>query len=75
MAKLLVEEPDALMCALPDLWEPWVSNHPEPPGPRRFRSILTRFGEIDRREKQRPFNVRFLLNCEVVSRTANSRQS
>ena len=24
MAKLLVEEPDALMHARPDLWEPWV---------------------------------------------------
>ena len=23
MAKLLVEEPDALMRARPDLWEPW----------------------------------------------------
>jgi hypothetical protein len=25
------------MCARPDLWEPWVSNHPGPPGPRRVR--------------------------------------
>jgi hypothetical protein len=33
MANLLVEEPDALMCARPDLWEPWVSNRPGPPGP------------------------------------------
>lgn len=33
MANLLVEEPDALMCARPDLWERWVSNHPTPPGP------------------------------------------
>jgi hypothetical protein len=33
MANLLVEEPDALMRARPDLWEPWVSNHPGPPGP------------------------------------------
>jgi hypothetical protein len=23
MANLLIEEPDALMCARPDLWEPW----------------------------------------------------
>ena len=36
MANLLVEEPDALMCARPDLWEPWVSNHPGPPGPPAF---------------------------------------
>ena len=32
MVNLSVEEPDALMCARPDLWEPWVSNHPGPPG-------------------------------------------
>jgi len=32
-ANLSVEEPDALMCARPDLWEPWVRNHPGPPGP------------------------------------------
>ena len=37
MANLPVEEPDALMCARPDLWEPWVSNHPGPPGPARLR--------------------------------------
>lgn len=28
MAKLSVEEPDALMRARPALWEPWVGNHP-----------------------------------------------
>jgi hypothetical protein len=33
MAKLSVEEPDALMCARPDLWEPWAGNCPGPPGP------------------------------------------
>ena len=27
------EEPDALMCARPDLWEPWAGNRPGPPGP------------------------------------------
>ena len=35
MAKLLVEEPDALMRARPGLWEPWGGNDPEPPGPKR----------------------------------------
>jgi len=35
MVNLSVEEPDALMCARPGLWEPWVSNHPGPPGPLR----------------------------------------
>ena len=39
MVKLSVEEPDALMCARPDLWEPWVSNHPGPPGLQR-RSVV-----------------------------------
>ena len=39
MAKLLVEEPDALMRARPDLWEPWVSNHPGPPGPNAVRRL------------------------------------
>jgi len=34
MAKLLVEEPDALMRARPGLWEPWEGNDPGPPGPR-----------------------------------------
>jgi hypothetical protein len=33
MAKLLVEEPYALMRARTDLWEPWVGNDPGPPGP------------------------------------------
>ena len=37
MANLSVEEPDALMCARPDLWEPWVSNHPGPPGLRQAK--------------------------------------
>lgn len=36
MANLPVEEPDALMCARPDLWERWVSNHPAPPGLQRL---------------------------------------
>jgi hypothetical protein len=35
MAKLLVEEPDALMRARPGLWEPWEGNDPGPPGPKR----------------------------------------
>ncbi len=35
MANLSVEEPDALMCARPDLWEPRVGNDPGPPGPKR----------------------------------------
>ena len=35
MAKLLVEEPDALMRARPGLWEPWEGNDPGPPGPTR----------------------------------------
>jgi len=33
MANLSIEEPDALMRARPDLWEPWGSNAPRPPGP------------------------------------------
>jgi len=37
MAKLLVEEPDALMRARPGLWEPWEGNDPGPTGPRRVR--------------------------------------
>ena len=36
MANPSLEEPDALMCARPDLWERWVSNHPPPPGPKRI---------------------------------------
>ena len=32
MANLLVEEPDALVCARPDLWEPREGNDPGPPG-------------------------------------------
>lgn len=39
MANLLAEEPDALMCARPDLWERWVSNHPTPPGPKPLRCV------------------------------------
>ena len=37
MAKLLVEEPDALMRARPGLWEPWEGNDPGPPGPTARR--------------------------------------
>ena len=33
MANPSLEEPYALMCARTGLWEPWVSNHPGPPGP------------------------------------------
>ena len=33
MANPSLEEPYALMCARTGLWEPWVSNHPRPPGP------------------------------------------
>ena len=32
MANLSVEEPDALMCARPGLWEPWAGNCPGLPG-------------------------------------------
>ena len=35
MANLSVEEPDALMCARPGLWEPRAGNGPGPPGPKR----------------------------------------
>lgn len=43
MANLPVEEPDALMCARPDLWERWVSNHPAPPGhPARRQTTMMR---------------------------------
>ena len=38
MVNLSVEEPDALMCARPDLWEPWAGNCPGPPGPTRLRT-------------------------------------
>ena len=37
VAKLLVEEPDALTRARPGLWERRVSNHAPPPGPRRVQ--------------------------------------
>ena len=32
VANPYLEEPDALDRARPDLWEPWVGNHPGPPG-------------------------------------------
>ena len=35
MANPSLEEPYALMCARTGLWEPWVSDHPGPPGPER----------------------------------------
>ena len=35
MANPASEEPDALMRARPDLWEPWAGNRPGPPGPPR----------------------------------------
>ena len=35
MVNLSVEEPDALMCARPDLWEPWEGNDPRPPSLRQ----------------------------------------
>ena len=37
MANPSLEEPYALMCARTGLWEPWVSNHPRPPGPLEIR--------------------------------------
>ena len=33
MANPALDEPYALMWARTGLWEPWVSNHPGPPGP------------------------------------------
>ena len=39
MAKLSVEEPDALMGARPDLWEPWAGNCPGPPGPQEDNAL------------------------------------
>ena len=42
MAKLLVEEPDALMRARPGLWEPWGGNDPGPPGPPHRSGALSR---------------------------------
>ncbi len=45
MAKLLVEEPDALMHARPDLWEPWVVT---PRATRPARTKKLSFGaEVD----------------------------
>jgi hypothetical protein len=43
MAKLLVEEPGALMRARPGLWEPWEGNDPGPPGPTA-RKVVKRRG-------------------------------
>ena len=43
MANPSLEEPYALMWARTGLWEPWVRNHPRPPGPAcrsRFSSML-----------------------------------
>ena len=37
MANLSVEEPDALVCARPGLWEPWVGNDPGPPGQQHYQ--------------------------------------
>ena len=37
MVKLLVEEPDALMRARLELWEPWAGPCPGPPGHKRVR--------------------------------------
>jgi hypothetical protein len=45
MAKLLVEEPDALMRARPDLWEPWEGNDPGPPGPPALRDRVFDWGK------------------------------
>jgi len=39
MVNLSIEEPDALMCARPGLWEPRVGNDPGPPG--QFLERLT----------------------------------
>jgi hypothetical protein len=41
MANPSLEEPDAVMSARPGLWEPWVRNHPRPPGPARRSEIAS----------------------------------
>ncbi len=72
MANLSVEEPDALMCARPDLWEPRVGNDPGPPGPVRagtFEEIgaevsLTR--QYD--EFQSAFRIRSILHRVCLRR-------
>jgi hypothetical protein len=56
MVNLSVEEPDALMRARPDLWEPWVGNDPGPPGPMRVteRGIRPAKGPFCARESVAP---------------------
>ena len=54
VANLSVEEPDALMCARPGLWEPWVGNCPGPPGPPH--------------ETKSPTNGLFLVKLAIVLR-------
>ena len=62
MVNLSVEEPDVLMCARPGLREPWVSNHPGPPGPTRVRRIAT---------TQFPrFSVHFWAKCAAKPESA-----
>ena len=76
MANLLVEEPDALMCARPDLWEPWVSNHPGPPGPlsqirkRRWQSLRQEAWE--RRKKCKEANLKPFIGILRVESPSGS---
>ena len=49
MAKLLVEEPDALMRARPGLWEHGEGNDPGPPGPPARKIELIAGGVSHRR--------------------------
>lgn len=38
-ANLSVEELDALMCARPDLWEPWLRKYPAPSATCNFQQL------------------------------------
>ena len=46
MVNLSIEEPDALMCARPGLWEPLVGNDPGPPGLRYHDRDLRRVARL-----------------------------
>ena len=71
MANPSLEEPYALMCARTGLWEPWVSDHPGPPGLQRRRLEANSHRSVDRSENGAWLPAMFSRSLKAVNPPVN----
>ena len=77
MANLSVEEPDALMCARPGLWEPWAGNCPGPPsqhacGNGRIGRRLRLYDERHQSNQSQPSARSQFRSADQISASSSS---